>query len=133
MAEFLGSASDPGREGHAFLKVGDERHINYLDSRQASELASCLNHDFEIFRSLWDSVFLLVDLDIEYVNFDFPAEPYLDPPRTFALQQGVSAAVEKHLLGFGISPLHLLSGRGHHFIWQLRRDSKLEFVHFQAT
>lgn len=66
----------------------------------------------------------MVDLDIEYVNFDFPAEPYLHPQRTFALQEVVKATVEKQLLSFGIVPLHLLSGRGHHFIWRIRRDSK---------
>ena len=65
-----------------------------------------------------------MDLDIEYVNFDFPAEPYLHPQRTFALQEVVEATVEKQLLSFGIVPLHLLNGRGHHFIWRIRRDSK---------
>jgi hypothetical protein len=37
-----------------------------------------LDDNLELARSLWDRDSLLVDLDIEYVNFDFPAEPYLD-------------------------------------------------------
>jgi hypothetical protein len=68
-------------------------------------------------------VSLLVDLDIEYVNFDFPAEPYVHPERVFALQEIVITTVKNQLRSFGIAPLHLLSGRGHHFIWRLRRDS----------
>jgi hypothetical protein len=87
-------------------------------------LPSWLEDEIEIFRSLWDSASLLVDLDIEYVNFDFPAEPYVDPFRVFTLQEVVKATIEKQLLSFGIAPLHLLSGRGHHFVWRIRRDSK---------
>ncbi|MFY9824029.1 MAG: hypothetical protein WAM82_21805 [Thermoanaerobaculia bacterium] len=78
---------------------------------------------WEIFRSLWDRNSLVVDLDVEYVNFDFPAEPYLDPERIFTLQQPVEAGIEEFLGKFGIFPLHLMSGRGHHFLWRVRRDS----------
>ncbi len=35
----------------------------------------------------------------------------------------METTVEKQLLSFGIEP-HLLNGRGHHFIWRIRRDSK---------
>ena len=124
MGEFLGMEPGSGKATSMFLTIGDEHQINYLKARKVSELPACLEQDFEICRSLWDSVSLLVDLDIEYVNFDFPAEPYLHPQRTFALQEVVEATVEKQLLSFGIVPLHLLSGRGHHFIWRIRRDSK---------
>ena len=77
----------------------------------------------DIARSLWDLRHLLVHLDVEYVNFDAPLEPYLDPLRSFELQQPVAHAVQRVLLEYGISPLHLLTGRGHHFVWQVRRDS----------
>lgn len=48
---------------------------------------------------------LLVDLDIEYVNFDFPAEPYVNPDRAFTLQETITATVENQLLSFGIAPI----------------------------
>jgi len=51
--------------------------------------APLAKQEFEVARSLWDPRSLLVDLDIEYVNFDFPAEPYLHPDRAFALQENV--------------------------------------------
>jgi hypothetical protein len=124
IAEFLGTAPPSGSASCIFLITGDEHQLNHLKARKVSELPACLQQDFEICRSLWDSVSLLVDLDIEYVNFDFPAEPYLHPHRTFALQDVVETTVEKQLLSFGIEPLHLLTGRGHHFIWRIRRDSK---------
>ncbi len=86
-------------------------------------LWSCLERGCEIKRSLWDRTSLIVHLDVEYVNFDFPAEPYLDPKRTFDLQSPVIHELQTLLLEHGIAPLHLLSGRGHHLIWRVRRDS----------
>jgi hypothetical protein len=124
IAEFLGTTPASGNATCIFLTTGDEHQLNHLKARKVSELPACLEQNFEICRSLWDSASLLVDLDIEYVNFDFPAEPYLHPCRAFALQEVVETTVQKQLLNFGIEPLHLLSGRGHHFIWRIRRDSK---------
>ena len=72
--------------------------------RKVNHLPSCLEADREIFRALWDSVSLLVDLDIEYVNFDFPAEPYIHPDRVFALQEIVITTVKNQLRSFGIAP-----------------------------
>jgi predicted phosphoribosyltransferase len=46
------------------------------------------------------------------VNFDYPAEPYLEPERSRELQRPVIRRLREHLLGYGIAPLHLLSGRG---------------------
>jgi hypothetical protein len=65
-------------------------------------------------------VSLIVDLDIEYVNFDNPAEAFLEPERVFDIQAPV---VEELLLKFGMVSLHCLSGRGHHFVWRIRQDS----------
>jgi len=45
-----------------------------------------LENGADLSQSLWDRCALLAHLDLEYVNFDFPAEPYLDACRTFALQ-----------------------------------------------
>ena len=77
----------------------------------------------EIGRSCWDREMLLADLDIEYVNYDFPAEAFLDPYRSFHLQEPVTEAALEMLAAHGISPLQLISGRGHHFIWGIDRAS----------
>ncbi|MBD3358216.1 MAG: hypothetical protein GF363_13735 [Chitinivibrionales bacterium] len=84
-----------------------------------SSLNFFLGNGLEVGRSLWDMRNLIVHLDIEYVNFDFPAEPYLDPLRTFRLQRPVFEATRTLLSSFGIQPLFLLSGRGFHAVWRV--------------
>jgi len=100
--------------------VGKSRRIFPLPIQ---ELDLLLDKGLDIARSLWDSESLLVHLDIEYVNFDYPAEPYLDYARSFRLQQPAIDIILNTLSSFGIVPLHLLSGRGHHLVWRIGRDS----------
>jgi hypothetical protein len=89
------------------------------------ELPAQLDAGRDICRSLADRDSLLAHLDIEYVNFDFPADAYLDPARAFALQEPIEIAVGRVLGHYGIGPLHILSGRGHHFVWRINRASKV--------
>jgi hypothetical protein len=89
------------------------------------ELPAQLDAGRDICRSLADRDSLVAHLDIEYVNFDFPAEAYLDPERAFALQEPVEIAVKRVLGHHGIEPLHILSGRGHHFVWRIGRATKV--------
>ena len=124
IAEFLGvgcQGSNPTAIG--FATSGEPAQLPALP-RSFAELSASLRHNQEIFRSLWDRESLLADLEIGYVNFDDPALSYTDYPRTFALQEPVRREIQRVLLGFGIAPLHLLSGRGHHFLWRIRRDSE---------
>jgi hypothetical protein len=120
--EFLGGDSRE-KPTSRYLTVGDEERPR-LDERWSDKaLDSLLDQGFEINRSLWDESSLLADFDVEYVNFDNPAEAFLNPQRIFALQQPVAEAIEETLREYGINSLHLLSGRGHHFIWRICRDS----------
>ena len=57
---------------------------------------------FEICRSLWDRDALIADFDIEYVNFDNPAEAFVDPERVFAIQQPVEQTIQQFLREYGI-------------------------------
>ncbi|RPJ60513.1 MAG: hypothetical protein EHM23_10150 [Acidobacteria bacterium] len=84
----------------------DRDHPLYtnLQLKTPARLQYYLDQGFDVARSLWDRESLIVDIDIEYVNFDFPAEPYLDVNRTFDLQQPVALATQKVLLRSGISP-----------------------------
>jgi len=84
---------------------------------------SALESPGDLARSLADRNSLIVHLDIEYVNFDYPEEPYVDPWRIFRLQEPVVSVIEEELSRFGIRPLHLLTGQGHHFVWQIPLDS----------
>lgn len=91
----------------------------------ARDLDWFLDRDLDIARSLADTTSLLVHLDVEYVNFDAPAEALLDPWRTFDLQEPVVGVIEALLLQWGIQPLHLVTGQGHHFVWRVARSSRL--------
>ena len=122
--EFLGFTNH--RDTHPschFVTIGDSENTRYLNRFSECWAESEANDLLEISRSLWDRESLLADLDIEYVNFDFPAEPFLHPERTFLLQEPVRVAAETIFADSGINPLHLVSGRGHHFIWQISRKS----------
>ncbi|KMQ53037.1 hypothetical protein CHISP_0258 [Chitinispirillum alkaliphilum] len=123
MKEFLGGGESGEFTARFITRCDSLRHGKALGPKMPGELEDFLSLGLDVSRSLWDSESLLVHLDIEYVNFDFPAEPYLDPDRSFHLQRPSENATEKFLLPYGISPLHLLSGRGHHFAWRIERGS----------
>jgi len=93
--------------------------------RIPGELFDRLDEGLDICRSLWDRESLIAHLDVEYVNFDFAAEAYLDPARTFLMQEPVARAILRVLQYHGIQALHVLSGRGHHFAWRIERDSEV--------
>lgn len=124
MTEFLGApALEDATAVYIRGSVGlDDERETMLRPPQA--LWDCLVEGLDVARSFWDRESLLVDLDIEYVNFDYPGEAYVDPERAFAIQEPVEHAIQEILLSFGIAPLHLISGRGHHFLWRIGQDSR---------
>jgi hypothetical protein len=122
LIEFLGGSSLD--DATSVYVTGDGRgsHVWY-EPRPVQQLWQCVAEGQEVGRSLWDRRSLIGHLDIEYVNFDFPAEPYLEPTRCFGIQQPVVRAIRDVLREHHIDALHMLSGRGHHFVWQVARDS----------
>lgn len=87
------------------------------------ELWPALAAGRELSRSLADSRSLVVHLDMEYLDFDAPQRGYLDPERCFAAQRPIVAALRDELAALGVEPLHLMTGRGHHFLWRIAADS----------
>lgn len=122
MIEFLG-----GKDLHSascmFLTQCDVDSEAGWNFKLPEDLSYFLSQGIDVSRSLWDRKWLLAHLDLEYVNYDFPAEPYLDPERSFLMQRPAEQAIQKLLLDHGIAPLHVLSGRGHHFTWNINRES----------
>lgn len=90
------------------------------------ELDRLLRDGGAIARSLYDTHSVLVHLDVEYVNHDAPAEAFTNPWHAFRAQEPVVSKIEELLAGWGIRPLHLLTGQGHHFVWRFLRGSELE-------
>lgn len=122
MIEFLGGDSLQTVSA-CYVTAGDENAPRFREPRPIGELPSLWGREVDISRSLWDRQSLLVHLDIEYVNFDHPVEPYLHQVRIFQLQQPLELTIQSVLAQCDIRPLHLLSGRGHHFLWRIRQDS----------
>ncbi len=124
LIEFLGGDSLE-RASAVYLTHSDGCAFDRRELRPPQELDWFLQRNLDIARSLADSESLLLHLDVEYVNFDSAAEAYMDPWRAFDLQDPVVSAIESVLLGWGIEPLHIITGQGHHFIWRIARDTAL--------
>jgi hypothetical protein len=122
MSDFLGGTC-PESATALFVAFRSDAGDEAPEIHSPNDLPHLLQAGGEVTRSLWDRRGLVVDLDVEYVNFDFPGEAFLHPRRSFALQQPVVRAVREVLGGWGIRPLHLRTGRGHHFLWSVRRES----------
>lgn len=122
LAEFLGG--DTLEHATAlFLTHPDGVGFEKRDMRPPAELDWFLERNLDVARSLADSASILLHLDVEYVNFDSPAEAYLDPWRSFDLQEPVARVIESLLVGWGIRPLHIITGQGHHFVWRVSWES----------
>jgi len=124
--EFLGGDGlDPGTASCVFLCAGDMENPARAPRLPLSELESLLEGPGGVARSLYDVHSVLVHLDVEYVNFDQPERAFTDPWRAFRVQEPVVEVIEELLVGWGICPLHVLTGQGHHFVWSFPRDSEL--------
>ncbi|MGE5214398.1 MAG: hypothetical protein ACM3NN_11985 [Nitrospirota bacterium] len=128
--EFLGATTEQ-KPSCEFVAAGDENAPPPFPPYSSRALDSLLDCGFEICRSLWDRDGLIADFDIEYVNFDDPAEVFVHPERVFAIQQPVQQTIQQSLGEYGIEPLHVLSGRGHHFVWRVEKTSD-EFKELSA-
>lgn len=118
LIEFLGGDSIDDVTT-VFITANGHSFPYWYDPKPVSELWQYFERGTELARSLWDRTSLIAHLDIEYVNFDRPELAYIEYERAFAIQRPVIQTIEEVLLEFGITPLHLLSGRGHHLIWRI--------------
>jgi hypothetical protein len=122
MREFIGATTGDVASCE-FLAAGDENAAPPFTPCSPRALNSLLDDGFEICRSLWEHDGLIADFDIEYVNFDNPAEAFVHPERVFGIQAPVEETISGFLQQYGIEALHLLSGRGHHFVWRIEQNS----------
>lgn len=123
-ADYLGG-DDSGIATAAYLTQTDGCRYQRQNLRPVRELEWFLERDLDIARSLADSQSILLHLDVEYVNFDSPAEAFLNPRRAFELQEPVVQGIVALLKSWGIHPLHVVTGQGHHFVWRIARSTDL--------
>jgi hypothetical protein len=122
MYEFLGGADL--RTATAVYIAGTDGFADYGDPSSPTCLNEYLEASLEVDRSLWDQTSLIAHIDLEYHNFDCPEAPWLDPERAFKLQQPVLDATLRILGQADVVPLILVSGRGFHLVWAIRRSSR---------
>jgi len=120
--EYLGAGEDGGPTC-VHLTIGDTENPARSVKFPLGALNRLLAEGSPLARSLFDTRSVLVHLDVEYVNHDAPVASFTDPWHAFAVQDPVIGAVEELLSAWGIRPLHLITGQGHHFVWRLPRDS----------
>jgi hypothetical protein len=121
--EFLGGDSPENASAEYITGDNCSPDVGYLP-RPIGDFWRCLQDKLDIGRSLWDRKSLIAHLDLEHLDFDDPGRTYLDPSRSFGMQQPVTWAIESILSRYQIRPLHLLSGRGHHYIWSINQESE---------
>lgn len=77
----------------------------------------------DVSRSLWDRRSLLVHLDVDYQNLDYPGEAWYHPADVFFKLEPVYRAVQHLLRRFDLPLLALMTGQGYHFTGAIRLDS----------
>lgn len=82
------------------------------------DLGVPLEHELDIFRSLWDERNMVYLLDIEYINSKDKQKVYNDPHDVFWKIDSFYRATFETLRGFGITPLIVATGQGYHFIFK---------------
>lgn len=122
LGEFLGG-EPPDHTSAVYFAIGTEWESRHQTRLSWKTWPASLEQGGELNRSLWDTRGLVAHLDIEYVNFDFPAHPYFATRRIFECQRPVIEVVQTILQESGIRSLHLLTGRGHHFVWRIDSDA----------
>jgi hypothetical protein len=123
LTEFLGG-DILGHATAVYVTHTDGCHYDRGELHPPQELEWFFERDLDIARSLADTESHLLHLDLEYVNFDSPGESYTNPQRCFELQEPVVRVIESLLLEWGIHPLHIVTGQGHHFVWRIARSSQ---------
>ena len=79
------------------------------------DLDRLLAEGADISRSLWDTRGLLVHLDIDYQNTDYPGEAWHHPADVFFKLEPVYRAVHHMLRRFDLPLLPVTTGQGYHF------------------
>jgi hypothetical protein len=86
IADFLGGREPDGPTA-VFVCGKDGMPGPNFPPQPVSDLPQHLDAGLEVMRSPWDRRALIAHIDIDYVNFSFPDEPFMDPARTSDVMQ----------------------------------------------
>ena len=99
--------------------VKEYKHKSKATSRRPEEAAQLLDHDLNLFRSVWDKRSMIFFMDVEYTSGRYPGEAYTNSGRVFGLLEPVYWSIYDVLKEHGIEPLTLASGQGYHFVFKV--------------
>jgi hypothetical protein len=95
----------------------------YATLHPPDALDQLLADDADISRSLWDTRGLLVHLDIDYQNTDYPGEAWHHPADVFFKLEPAYRAVRHLLRRFDLPLVAVMTGQGYHFTGIIPLDS----------
>jgi len=84
-----------------------------------SDLGLLLEQGRDVSRSLWDTEHLLFFFEIDYLNSDRPAEPFIHPADVFLKLEPTYHAVASTFGALHLRARPFISGRGYHFLGKI--------------
>jgi hypothetical protein len=124
LLEYCG-ASGPATSPTAAYAVGFDptdrplatwAHMPPVPSR---DFVALLARGCDVSRALWDARALLFLLELDYLNVDYPGEPFAHPTDVFFKLEPAYTATIRVMNRFGIDPLDIGTGRGYQFVGQI--------------
>jgi hypothetical protein len=83
--------------------------------RPPEDLPRLMADGADVARSMWDTESLIFFLELDYLDADHPAEPFLHPADAFFKLEPAYRATRQVLHTFGIDAFEVATGRGYHF------------------
>ena len=87
------------------------------------QIATFWARGMDISRSLWDKSHLIFVLELDYLNVDQPAEPFLRPAEVFFKLEPAYRALLRVCRAFNLPVRAMVTGRGYQFAGQIPLDA----------
>lgn len=107
-------------EGKGRVDLG----LQSYEPKSPMDLVSSLVWGHDVFRSAFDDKFVLGILDVEYLNYDYLGESYLDTNRALSKVEQLLQVVLQIFNNYGMQPLCLQTGNGVHIATQVKKGSE---------
>lgn len=88
-------------------------------------VAPFLARGLDVSRALWDREHLIVMIELDYLNSDLPAEPFLRPMEVFFKMEPAYQAARRVFHALGLRLRTAVTGRGYQFAGQVPLDDEV--------
>lgn len=137
--EYCGSVDGaaPTAQSVVGFNPGAAAHPTWLAQSRvpATGLQSLWTNGWDMSRSLWDAQSLIVAVDLDYQNLDYPGEPFTHPSDVFFKLENSFTASQRVLAHLALPALAVSTGRGYHFVGRVPLDSPVvtRLAHLQPV